>query len=252
MRNQFVIGLLSIASVACSTKQAETVTAGQTNVNVAGFNADQSDPAAIELADSVNKATGVNKTFRTIQCLAWRNNEARLFWNKQDSLMRIEFDADSGIAILNLKTKTGRYSSKGKEITDNAKSKQKIEELILYGKYETTLLTLPFLLKTTGTTLTYMGQENVKGYGSCNVVMRTDSVGQKLVPVSYKMYIDKKENLVRLIKVINQQNTTEKVFTVNAYATIGSLKIWSNNKAGNGPWQTTAYLSLPDYTFKEL
>ena len=97
-----------------------------------------------------------------------------------------------------------------------------------------------------------MSQENVKGYGSCNVIMRTDSVGQKLVPVSYKMYIDKKENLVRLIKVINQQNTTEKVFTVNAYATIGSLKIWSNNKAGNVPWQTTAYLSLPDYTFKEL
>jgi hypothetical protein len=246
--------LLLISIISCTTPKQETVLIGDVNTAYAGFNADESDPAAIELADSVMKAMGGRKNWDNVRYFSWRNTKAKIFWDKTDSLARIEFDTDSAIALLNLKENTGRYTSNNQELTEPTLKTERIQALLAYCKTEINLFTAPYLLKKKGVTLKYMGQDTVATFGPCNVVESIlENNGEQLLK-TYKIYVDKKDNLVRQIQVYDKLNAAlaESVYSISKYSKIAGIKIWATAENENGPQQPAAFLSLPDYTFKEF
>jgi hypothetical protein len=246
--------LLLTYITSCTTPKQETISVGEINAAYAGFKADESDPAAIELADSVMQAMGGRKNWDNVRYFSWRNADAKIFWDKNDSLVRVEFDADSAIALLNLKEKNGRYAISGKELTQPEVKSEKIKTLLTYCHTEINLFTAPYLLKKKGITLKYMGQDTVATFGPCNVVQSILENNEDQLVNSYKIYVDKKENMVRQIQLYNNKNSTQaaKVYSVTNYSKIAGVNIWTPSENENGPRQVAAFLSLPDYTFKEF
>ncbi|MCZ8022688.1 MAG: hypothetical protein O9302_05005 [Cyclobacteriaceae bacterium] len=253
--NKALSAILLLAFItSCTTPKHETISVGEINAAYPGFKAAESDPAAIEVADSVMQAMGGRKNWDNVRYFSWRNTEAKIFWDKNDSLVRVEFDADSAIALLNLKEKTGRYTSNGKELTQPELKSEKIKTLLAYCNTEINLFTAPYLLKKKGVTLKYMGQDTVATYGSCKIVECILESNNENLFKSYKIYVDDKENLVREIQVYDKQNKTlaDKIYSVTNYNKIAGVTIWTAPENENGPKQVAAFLSLPDYTFKEF
>lgn len=213
-----------------------------------------SDPAAIELADSVLQAMGGKKAWDYVRYFSWRNSEAKIFWDKQDSLARIEFDTEGELALVNLKSRSVRYARNNQELTEVELKPEKRDELLVYCQAEIKFFTLPFLFKSKGITLKYMGQDTVTTFGTCNVVelISADETGP--LSKTFKLYVDKKENLVRKVQQFSKQQATtpEAQYFITEYSTIAGVKLWSEEGASRAPHQVAVFLSLPDYTFKDF
>ncbi len=117
MKNLFLPLLLSVVIVACqSPKQEITLDA---NPAAEGFDVEHSDPAAIELADSVMKAQGGRKAWDETRFISWNFFGRRnLVWDKQEAKVRIESLPDSTLYLLDMKTGTGRVRVRGIELTE--------------------------------------------------------------------------------------------------------------------------------------
>ena len=108
----------------------------------------------------------------------------------------IENQEEGSVYLVNLNSGTGRVLINGKELKDldSIKSRLKTARALLiedvYG------LVLPFMLKDSGVTLKYVGEDTLKG-NQYNVLQlsfpKIDNNSQR----EYKIYVDIKEKLVK-------------------------------------------------------
>lgn len=163
-----------------------------------GFDLANSDPAAVELADSVMAALGGRESWTGVRYLSWDYDTLRrITWDKREGNLRLESYPDSTVYLLNLRTGRGRVSVEGREVTAPDALGQKLREAASFWVHDSFWVLVPYRLKGDGVTLHYLGEA------------RTDSARYNLLKVSlepdadapveeFLAYVDLKDNLIRM------------------------------------------------------
>lgn len=137
-----------------------------------GFNTEASDSRAIELADSVMAAMGGRQAWDATRYISWNFFGFRThLWDKWSGNLR--FQQQGKIVLMNVNTKQGRLFEDGVEVTDAdtvAKALQTTYEAWINDSY---WLAMPYKLKDSGVTLTYVGEEAMEDGRLADVVQLT-------------------------------------------------------------------------------
>lgn len=254
MQRLFTPLFLLCFAFACQQQKEDAETQSE-NTAADGFNVDYSDPAAIELADSVMKAQGGRKAWDETRFISWNFFGRRnLVWDKHEARVRIESLNDSTIYLLDMKTGKGRVRIKDVELTeaDTLNTMLKRAERIWIN--DSYWLVMPFKLKDSGVTLKYLGEDTLASGDYCNVLQLTfENVGT--TPENkYKVYVDRKDNLVKQWAYFEKasQDTASAIWPFDNYKRYGKILLSADRSDGRGPKDVRVDERLPETLFTEF
>ena len=255
MKTYLVALLSSIILFACN----QPSTSDQPDANVAnppaqGFNAAASDEQAIQMADEVMQAMGGRTAWDTTRYFSWNFLGFRnLLWDKETGNVRIEVPQDSAIYLVNIKQNTGKVAIKGEEITQPdslAKYVQRGKEIWINDSY---WLFMPFKLKDSGVTLTYVGEDTLIGGKPAEVLeLHFDGVG--VTPQNkYQVFVDPEDHLVKQWAFYPEaaMDTPRFVLPWDGYDTYGSLKL-AGNRGERNISDIQVMNDVPEEDFEDL
>ncbi|NJM24539.1 MAG: hypothetical protein HC859_02420 [Bacteroidia bacterium] len=243
--------LLAIAT-ACNTKNENLASSVIGNPAEEGFDEANSDPAAIELADSIMAAMGGRENWNNTRFISWEFfGRRKLVWDKWEGRVRIESPADSTIYLVNVNTGEGKVQVKGHELTEADSLGKMLERAKSIWINDSYWLVMPFKLKDTGVTLKYMGEDTISTGMMCNVLQLTfDDVGD--TPQNkYMVYVDVKDNLVKQWSYFREAAQDSSNFTRpwDNYKKYGSILLSADRSDKGGPGNVAVANEMPDETF---
>lgn len=203
-----LIALLALASCKSSNSNSEfsddfgdkvkTEVVVYNNPPAEGFNAEESSPFAVVLADQVMHAMGGREAWDKTNVLYWNFFGARtLLWDKENNRVRIDIPGNEMVMALNMDDMSGKVWQGGEEL-QNADS---VEKYLEQGKRiwinDSYWLVMPFKMKDSGVTLFYVGEDTTMTGVKADVVRMTfDNVG--VTPDNaYEVWIDYDNKLVQ-------------------------------------------------------
>jgi len=209
------------------------------------FNAGESDPAAVELADSVMLLAGGPENWSKTKFISWNAPERKLIWDTQKGKLRLEHQKENTVYLIDLKSGQGRVQKNGQEVSDPAELKNMLARARFVWVNDIYALAMPFLLKNAGATLKYMGEDSLKGnlYNVLQLTLANDGTSQD----KYKVYVDVKGKVIRYWAYFADPKQDTATFT----------RAWSNEKYGNvmlsgGADGVKLDENLPETTFTEF
>jgi len=180
----FVLIVLS----ACETAPGEKA---EPNPPAPGFKVGESDPEAIALADDIMEAMGGRKAWDQTRYIGWNFFGRRhLLWDKQAKRVRIDIPADSAVYLIDLENNTGQVFLSGQKVESPSRKDSLIQRGGRIWINDSYWLVMPFKLKDSGVTLSYLGEKKTPGGEEALAVQLTfDSVG--VTPQNkYNVYVD--------------------------------------------------------------
>lgn len=199
-KGYFHIVLLALL-LACQPSEDQTAdTESQdklaNNPPAEGFNSEQSDAEAVEIADQVMIAMGGRSAWDATRYVAWDFFGARkLIWDKHNGDVRIDFP-DSTIYLVNVNDGSGKVHKHGVEITHPdslAKELDRGKRIWINDSY---WLVMPFKLKDSGVTLKYIGSDTTQAGNPSRVLELTFNEVGVTPQNKYLVYIDSITHLV--------------------------------------------------------
>jgi len=190
------LAFVSCLILSCGRTKTESPTPYE-NPSAEGFDLTHSDPAAVELADSVMSAMGGRKNWDQTRFLSWSASGLRnIIWDRQLDRVRIESVADSTIYLFNTKTLEGKIKVKEQELTAADSVEKKLEKAKSIFINDAYWLVMPFKLKDPGVNLKYLGAEKDSLGHDCWLLELTFN-GVGVTPENkYHVYVDRKTYLV--------------------------------------------------------
>ncbi len=254
MSNPIYFVLLVLAVWGCGQRQSN-LDAAEGNPPAEGFNLMESDPAAIELADSIVLAMGGRKNWDNTRYISWNFFGRRnLVWDKQGERVRIECLPDSIIYLVDIKGMTGRVQIKGQELTAPDSLKKMLSRARSIWINDAYWLVMPFKLKDTGVTLKYLGEDTLTSSERFNVLqLNFENVGD--TPQNkYKLYVDIREKLIRYWSYYAKEDQDSASFTRpwDNYQRYGNILLSADRSDGGGPKNVKVDEQLPDAVFTEF
>lgn len=247
--------LATVLLLSNCTQKETTKTLAEQNPAAEGFNFNDSDPAAIQLADSIMQAMGGRENWDKTRFISWKFFGRRdLIWDKQTGNVRIESQPDSTIYLVNEKTGVGRVRIKGTEITEPDSLKKLLDKAKAIWINDSYWLVMPFKIKDSGVTIKYMGEDTLSGNRYNSLVLTFNGVG--VTPQNmYKLYVDKHEKLVRYWAYYPNVMENDKMgFTRpwDNYKNFGGVLLSADRSDGGGPTNLKVDESLPETLFTEF
>lgn len=220
-----------------------------------GFNLQDSDPAAVELADSVMTAMGGRDAWDKTRFISWNFFGRRdLVWDKQTGDVRIESHPDSTIYLMNINTLEGRVQVNGEELTEPDSLRKMLEKAKSIWINDSYWLVMPYKLKDTGVTLKYLGEDTTMTGAKANVIELTfEDVGDT-PDNKYRVYVDVKDNLVKqwaYYKDASQDSATA-VWPFDNYRKYGSIMLSADRSDNRGPRNVRVDDKLPREIFTQF
>lgn len=220
-----------------------------------GFNAAESDPAAIELADSIMVAIGGRKNWDATRFISWNFFGARdLVWDKKEGRVRIESNRDSTIYLLNLNTMEGKVQIKGQELTEPDSLNKMLERAKRIWINDSYWLVMPFKLKDTGVTLKYMGEDTLVNKKYYNLLQLTfENVG--VTPQNkYDLYVDVHEKLIKYWSYYSDASADTANWTRpwDNYKKYGNILLSADRSDDGGPKNVRVDEEIPDDVFTQF
>ncbi len=254
MKKTTLIRILLLNAVLLAACQGDTK---DTDVNppAPGFNMADSDPAAVELADSVMAAMGGRENWDKTRYISWNFFGRRnLVWDKWEGRVRIESIPDSTIYLINLEGPTGRVQISGREVTDP----DSLQQLVSKGKSiwinDSYWLVMPLKLKDSGVTLKYLGEDTTLTGKKANVLELTfDNVGD--TPENkYRVYVDMEDNLVKQWAYYKdaRQDSASQIWPMDNYHRYGGILLSADRSDNKGPRDVRVDDKLPAEVFTEF
>lgn len=237
---------------ACQSKQEREQSDFLHNPPAAGFDLDHSDPAAIELADSIMAAQGGRKAWDETRYISWNFFGRRnLVWDKQESRVRIESLSDSITYLLDMKTGTGRVRVKDVELVEAdtlSKMLKRAERIWINDSY---WLVMPFKLKDSGVTLKYLGEDTLSNGEYCNVIQLTFVDVGSTPENKYHVYVDRSDNLVKqwAYFATASQDSASSIWPFDNYKQYGKILLSADRSDSKGPKNVRVDTTLPDELF---
>lgn len=254
MKNIYISIMVALIGWACQSKP-EPADNPYNNPAAEGFNAAESDPAAIELADSIMVALGGRKNWDATRFISWNFFGARdLVWDKKDGRVRIESHRDSTTYLLNLNTMEGRVQVKGQELTQAdslAKMLDRAKKIWINDSY---WLVMPFKLKDSGVTLKYLGSDTLVNKQRYNVLQLTfENVGA--TPQNkYHLFVDVHDKLIRYWSYYSDASNDSANWTRpwDNYKKYGNILLSADRSDEGGPKNVKVDEALSDDLFTKF
>ena len=167
------------------------------NPQADGFNIEQSDAAAIKIADEVMRAMGGRKAWDDTRYIKWTFFGRRThIWDKLDQKVTINVPDQQLDYSLNMKDMTGTVTRNG--VAYEADSLQYyLEQAHKMWINDSYWLVMPYKLKDSGVTLKYMGQDTTTTGMMADVLELTFANVGVTPDNKYNVYVDPAEHLVR-------------------------------------------------------
>lgn len=238
--------LICIAALACQPRK---------EMHEEGFDPAGSDPAAVELADSVMSAMGGQASWEKTRFISWSFSGRRnLVWDKQDGRVRIAVPDESLVYLLNLGNGQGKVKLRGREVTNADSVKHMLQQARSIWINDSYWLVMPFELKDSGVTLRYLGEDTLATGGKCNVMDLYFTHQGKEPESRYRVYVDLADNLVKqwsYFKTVDQDSAT---FTRpwDNYKKYGNILLSADRSDGSGPRDVKIDEDLPDSVFTDF
>lgn len=250
-----LICFLATALIWFACRQENGDVAGSSNPPSPGFNLKDSDPAAVELADSIMMAMGGRENWDNTRFISWNFFGRRdLVWDKQTGDVRIESHPDSTIYLVNINTLEGRVMVKGEEITKRDTVRKMLEKAKSIWINDSYWLVMPYKLKDSGVTLKYLGEDTTMTGAKANVIEVTfENVGDT-PDNKYRVYVDLRDNLVKqwaYYKDASQDSATA-VWPFDNYQRHGEILLSANRSDNRGPRDVRVDDRLPRETFTDF
>jgi len=219
-----------------------------------GFDMANSDPRAVEIADSVMNAMGGRKSWDNTRYISWNFGARHLTWDKKDGRVRIESLKDSIIYLVDLDKLQGRVSVRGEEITEPdslSKMLNKGKSIWINDSY---WLLMPFKLKDSGLTIKYVGEDTLPSGAKCNVVELTFKNIGDTPQNKYRIFVDENDNLVKRWAYYSNASQDSANFTRpwDNYQKYGNILISADRSDGAGPKDVKVDDTLPDKIFTDF
>jgi hypothetical protein len=245
--------ILAFLVCACTPKES-TKTLAEQNPAAEGFDVTGSDPAAIQLADSIMHAMGGRENWDKTRFISWNFFGRRdLIWDKYTGRVRIESQPDSTIYLVNISNGEGKVRIKGTEITEPDSLKKLLDKAKSIWINDSYWLVMPFKIKDSGVTIKYMGEDTLSGQRFNSLILTFKEVG--VTPQNkYKLFVDKHEKLVRHWAYFSNagQDTANFVRPWDNYQKYGNILLSGDRSDGAGPKNVKVDESLPDALFTEF
>ncbi|HNR74111.1 MAG TPA: hypothetical protein PKM03_07785, partial [Cyclobacteriaceae bacterium] len=106
MRRLLFLVVVGLTLNCTSEKPKDTPATLNLNPEEEGFNLAASDPAAIQLADSIMHALGGRSNWDKVRFITWKSADGLVsyYWDKQEKRARVEDQGDASVALINLST----------------------------------------------------------------------------------------------------------------------------------------------------
>jgi hypothetical protein len=184
---------------ACSTDNSKNASDKNANPSADGFNLSGSDAKAIEIADKVMIAMGGRKSWDESRFFTWNFFGRRsLWWDKFTGDVRIKFhDADSLIILVNINDNSGKISKNGAEMVHPDSVSQYLDRGKGVWINDAYWLFMPFKLKDSGVTLTYVGEDTTQTGAVADVLQLTFKDVGNTPQNKYHVWVDRSDNLVK-------------------------------------------------------
>jgi len=180
-----------------SQVQEEDTVVKEKNPPADGFDLAGSDPKAIAIADEVMEAMGGRANYDATRYISWDFFGARThIWDKYSGDVRIENKRSGDLFRFNIKIIEGKDYVKGEEITEA----DSLAKMIKKGKSawinDAYWLVMPFKLKDSGVTLTYVGEDTTQT-GNAADVLELIFKGVGVTPQNkYRVWAEKSPRLI--------------------------------------------------------
>lgn len=253
MKNLLLFLLISTVFTACQA--SKETPAADLNPAAEGFDWEHSDPAAIELADSVMKAQGGRKAWDETRYISWTSFGRRnLIWDKSESKVRIESLPDSTLYLLDMKTGKGRVQVRGTEVAEPDTLGKMLKQAERIWTHDSYWLLMPFKLKDSGVTLKYLGEDSLISGGPCNVIQLTFQPSGTTQKNKYHVYVDRSDNLVKQWAHFDlaSQDSASSVWPFDNYKKYGNLLLSADRSNDHGPRNVRVDETLPTKIFTEF
>ena len=177
-----------------------------------GFNAADSDPKAIALADEVMAAMGGRANWDATRYITWRFFGFRLHvWDKWTGDIR--FEQGDLTVLMNIHSKEGRAFVAGAEISDPDTLAAKLDHGYRAWINDSYWLVMPYKLKDSGVTLRYRGLEATEDGRPAEVLELTFKDVGVTPQNKYAVWIDQESRLVTQWAFYREATDAEPGFT---------------------------------------
>lgn len=251
-----VLLMASIAMLFSSCEQSDQGRSdNRNNPPAPGFDIEHSDPAAVELADSVMAAMGGRENWDNTRFISWNFFGRRnLVWDKQQGDVRIESLPDSIVYLVNINDLKGRVRIKGQELTEPDSLKKMLEKAKSIWINDSYWLVMPFKLKDTGVTLKYLGEDTILTGEKSNVLELTFNNVGDTPENKYQVYVDLKDNLVKQWAYFKEasQDSASQIWPFDNYKRYGNILLSADRSDNRGPRNVRIDEKLPREVFTEF
>lgn len=220
-----------------------------------GFNTSGSDPEAVAIADSVMAAMGGRKAWDELHYVKWNFFGHRdLIWDKQTGDVRIDVPEKNTTYLVNVNTMKGKVMMEGHEITDPDSLQNSLNEAKSIWINDSYWLFMPFKLKDSGVTLSYMGQDTMRDGANAEVLKLTfDKVG--VTPNNkYMIYVDPEDHLVKQWAYFRDaaQDSASAIWPFDNYRQYDGLMLSANRSDNGGPRDVKVFDQMDQSVFTEF
>ena len=201
--------VVALSTFACEQNESShTAEMEELNPAAKGFYAKNSDSKAIEIADEVMEAMGGRMSYEETKYLSWNFfGSRRHWWNKESGDIRIESQREDFKVKMNIHDMKGEVWKDGQSLSHQdsiAKYLERGKRMWINDSY---WLVMPFKLKDSGVTLTYVGQEKSDTLHADILELKFKEVG--VTPENkYHVFVDKQTRLINQWSFYNTVNDT--------------------------------------------
>ncbi len=192
-----VLFLALIMAMAYSTTEAQSKKHAENNPPMVGFNQTASDVKAISIADEVMEAMGGRKAWDKTRHISWNFFNARtLIWDRYTGNVRVETTDNKFKALLNIHTMEGKVMKDGQLLTQPDSVKKYLEQAKSMWINDSYWLVMPYKLKDSGVTLTYIKEDTTEAGAPADVLQLTFEGVGRTPQNKYHVYVDKDSKVV--------------------------------------------------------
>jgi len=179
-------------------EQSQQVFIPNDNFPAEGFDLEGSSSIAIIIADKVMNAMGGRKNWDATRYITWNFFGSRkLLWDKQTGNVRIESLKDDLKILVNVNEMTGKVWKNGSEQTDPDSLAYYLERGRNMWINDSYWLVMPFKLKDSGVTLTYIGESQTL-LGEVSEELRLTFTNVGVTPQNaYHVWVSTETSLVK-------------------------------------------------------
>ena len=254
--SKFTLLFLVLVSVSflisCGGNESGPNASSDHNPPMEGFNLQDSDEKAIQIADNVVEAMGGRTNWDNTQYIRWNFfGKRELTWDKWNGNVRIEYPDIDATILLNV-------DGGAHEVLKDGKNLEHPDSLSKYYQMGKTIwindsywLVMPFKLKDTGVTLTYQGRDSTESGVLADILQLTFKDVGVSPQHKYHIYVDPSTNLVCEWAFFNTAEDEEPVFKTPwlNYQQHGSILLSSERGRNRVLKNINVYKTLPESVF---